>query len=97
MGVCRLAAPNVLRLYAVAGVAAEECQEGDEVRFEDFSPDIRPGQMTTRRIDDVQAFPVLLEPGRQPVVLTHPDHVLVLCHNRRPSTVIRLTDHPPHM
>jgi Nif-specific regulatory protein len=52
MGVCRLAAPNVLRLYAVAGVAAEECQEGDEVRFEDFSPDIRPGQMTTRRIDD---------------------------------------------
>src|SRR5262245_16067222 len=52
MGVCRVAAPNVLRLYAVAGVATEECQEGDEVRFEDFSPAIRPGQCVTRRIDD---------------------------------------------
>jgi transcriptional regulator with GAF, ATPase, and Fis domain len=52
MGVCRVAGPNLLRLYAVAGDVGEDCREGDEVRFEDFSPAIRPGYMTTRRMED---------------------------------------------
>src|SRR5262245_11022048 len=54
MGVCRVAGPNVLQLYAVAGDVGEDCKEGDTVRFEDFSPSIRPGQLTTRRMDDAQ-------------------------------------------
>jgi transcriptional regulator with GAF, ATPase, and Fis domain len=52
MGVCRVAGPNLLQLYAVAGDVGEDCNEGDEARFEDFSPAIRPGQMTTRRMED---------------------------------------------
>ena len=55
MGVCRVAGPNVLQLYAVAGDVGEDCKEGDEVSFEDFSPAIRPGQMVTRRMEDAQA------------------------------------------
>jgi transcriptional regulator with GAF, ATPase, and Fis domain len=55
MGVCRVAGPNILQLYAVAGDVGEDCKEGDEVSFEDFSPAIRPGQMVTRRMDDAQA------------------------------------------
>jgi transcriptional regulator with GAF, ATPase, and Fis domain len=54
MGVCRVAGPNVLQLYAVAGDVGEDCKEGHEARFEDFSPAIRPGQPTTRRMDDAQ-------------------------------------------
>jgi transcriptional regulator with GAF, ATPase, and Fis domain len=54
MGVCRVVSPNVLRLYAVAGANTEDCQEGEEAPFVEFSPAIRPGVLTTRRMDDAQ-------------------------------------------
>src|SRR5262245_49962060 len=60
MGVCRLVAPGSLRLYAIAGVNAAdcesaECESGEDVRFQDFSPAIRPGQgAETRRINDAE-------------------------------------------
>ncbi len=52
MGVCRVVAPNVLRLYAVAGAGSDECEKGEDARFEEFSPAIRPGVLTTRRMHD---------------------------------------------
>jgi Nif-specific regulatory protein len=74
MGVCRLTSPDTLRLYAVAGKTAEdekECQEDEEVRFEDFSPTLRPRPGATLRGDEASqildpAFPMdreILESG----------------------------------
>ena len=75
MGVCRVVhGKNALRLYAIAGemAARHACEEDDEeVRFEDFSPAIRPGAIETCRMDDAQqgldpSFPMdqeILEKG----------------------------------
>jgi transcriptional regulator with GAF, ATPase, and Fis domain len=71
MGVCRVVHLNALRLYAIHGDSIKaESDPNDEVRFEDFSPAIRPG-VTARRMDDARqgldaSFPMdqeILESG----------------------------------
>ncbi|HYV19465.1 MAG TPA: sigma-54-dependent Fis family transcriptional regulator [Verrucomicrobiae bacterium] len=74
MGVCRIVGPNTLRRYAIAGEMAErhKCEEdGEDVRFEDFSPAMRPDDFEMFRMDDAEtgldlAFPMdreILEKG----------------------------------
>ena len=63
MGVCRVVSPNTMRLYAIAGdtEGCEDCQDED-VRFEDFSPAMRPGRPETLRIDDAHHAEKGLDP-----------------------------------
>jgi Nif-specific regulatory protein len=70
MGVCRLEAPDSLRLYAIAGRTIED-DPSSVVRLEDFSPAMRPVPGKVHRFEDARqaldpAFPMdrdILESG----------------------------------
>ena len=79
------------RLSIAAGVRAAQPQPRLLDRVLGFGARARASGTPPRA-----GAPVLLEPRRQPVVLTHPDHIL-LCHSLRPGAVIRLTLHLSHM
>jgi transcriptional regulator with GAF, ATPase, and Fis domain len=51
MGVCRLVAPDTFKLYAVAGHEIDK-DTGGVVRFDDFSPAMRPRPGVTLRFND---------------------------------------------
>ena len=53
MGVCRVVAPETFKLYAVAG-HDKDVDSNDVVRFEDFSPSMRPRPGETVRFDDAE-------------------------------------------
>ncbi|HKQ97482.1 MAG TPA: sigma 54-interacting transcriptional regulator [Candidatus Polarisedimenticolia bacterium] len=53
MGVCRVVAPDTLKLYAVAGQEIDNDPECT-VRFEDFSPGFRPRPFESLRMNDAE-------------------------------------------
>ncbi len=73
MGVCRAERPDALRLYAIAGDTSQCDEDSDLVRFEDFSPAMRPAAGVGHCIADATAaldpaFPMdrdILESGVQ--------------------------------